>query len=186
MQTTRTKLIHTGFFFLIAFICFCTCVVIFYGVKSLENHSLEFERNEFSYFLQKYLAKEDELLGFMIKQGASTQVLHQQLVELVQEPYIVNAKLYSDNGNLLTEANRSTEQADAPQILQKEVTTIYSDHAVQGFLEIQKITLEKAKKKQMDRVFLRFYALQIILFLLGCAFGIGLYRLCKHWFMSMK
>ena len=152
----------------------------------MENHSLELDRHEFSYFLQKYLAKEDELLGFMIKQGADTKALHQQLVELVKEPYIQAAKLYGDNGNLLTETTKPMAPGEKPQILQKEITTIYSDHAVQGFLEIQKINSEKANEKQMDRVFLRFYALQIILFLLGCAFGIGLYRVCKHWFVRLK
>lgn len=163
--------------------------MIFYGVKSLEQNSLQLDQNDFSYFFQKYLAKEDELLGVMIKQGMGTEALHQQLTMLVKEPYIQQAKLYSDNGNLLTEATKpqSLEKGEKPQILQKEITTIYSDHAVQGFLEIQKITtLEKITKQNMDRAFLRFYALQIILFLLGCAFGIGLYRLCKHWFARSK
>lgn len=181
LPTVRNKLIHTGLFSLITLICICVCIVVFYGVKALESYSVAPKQPELSHISQKFLEKEGELLGRMLKQGGNIQQLHQKIAELVEKPFIQEAKLYSASGNLLTEASKQGVKNEKTQSLQNELKIIYADYTVQGFLEIQKNTnLKKLAEQQRDNIFLRFYALQIILFLLGTAFGIGVYRLYKH------
>lgn len=166
--------------------------VILFGVQQFKIASQLAGADQVSHLSHILVRQQASLFSALLINNAQSEKLNENLENLVQQRFVLDASLYNAQGKLLAQsaaAEKLRERLGLDKNLQRQIMTqqivepIYSDSGIQGFLRVTMDgQYEQSSQGKIDRIFHQLYGGFIVVFLLGALLAssihyfIGYYR----------
>lgn len=172
-------MVKTSLLLLIIILSAIILTVILFGLKQFQHNYLRASINQVTNLSHLFVRQQTNLFAMLLINNAKTETLSENLDNLIQDNFILDAKLYAKNGELLAQ---SRKQLNLPQQLaltdetspihQQIVEPIRSGNGIEGFLRITfDVNYGKTAENNISVLFHHLYGQIAILFLCGILIG---------------
>lgn len=189
MQILREKMTKSALFASIVILCIAALSVILFGVKQFQIGSQLASVNQVANLSHLLVRQQTTLLSMLLVNNAKTEKLTESLDNLAKETFVIDAALYSTNGELLAQSQNSQNlraqlglEQNTALSHQQIVEPIYSNNGVEGFL---RITFDskygQTTQTKIDQLFHQLYGELIVVFLAGVILASSVHYFLGHY-----
>ncbi|OOF40344.1 hemolysin regulation protein AhpA [Rodentibacter rarus] len=190
MHLIKDKLIKSVMLVLIVLFCLGALAVILFGVQQFKIGSQLASVNQVSNLSHILVRQQTNLFSVLLMNNAKIETLTENLDNLVQEHFVLDASIYNSQGKLLAQSTDSEslrqrlglEKWEEAQNTQQVVEPVYSNLGIQGFL---RVTFDgqyaQSSQNKINQIFLRLYGELIIVFLLGVVLASSIHYFLSHY-----
>ncbi|MBF0752081.1 MULTISPECIES: YtjB family periplasmic protein [unclassified Pasteurella] len=190
MHLIKEKLTKSVMLVLIVILCTAAFAVILFGVQQFKIGSQFASVNQVSHLSHILVRQQANLFAVLLVNNAQTEKLTENLDNLVQEHFVLDASIYDAQGKLLAQSTDSErlrkrlglEQRDGEQNAQQIVEPIYSNLGIQGFL---RVTFDgqyaQSPQSKINQIFRQLYGELIVVFLLGVVVASSIHYFLSHY-----
>lgn len=189
MQILREKMTKSALFASIVILCIAALSVILFGVKQFQIGSQLASVNQVANLSHLLVRQQTTLLSMLLVNNAKTEKLTESLDNLAKETFVIDAALYSTNGELLAQSQNSQNlraqlglEQNTALSHQQIVEPIYSNNGVEGFL---RITFDskygQTTQTKINQLFHQLYGELIVVFLAGVILASSVHYFLSHY-----
>lgn len=175
----------------IVFLCLGALAIILFGVNQFKLGSQLASVNQVSNLSHILVRQQANLFSVLLLNNAQSEKLTENLDNLVQEHFVLDASIYNAEGKLLAQSSDSEslrkrlglEQKEEPQnMAQQIVEPIYSNSGIQGFLRVTFDGLyAQSSQSKINQIFRQLYGELILVFLLGVLLASSIHYFINHY-----
>ena len=189
MQILREKMAKSALFATIIVLSIAALGVILFGVKQFQIGSQLASVNQVANLSHLLVRQQTNLLSMLLMNNAKTEKLTESLDNIAKETFVIDATLYSANGDLLAQSqgsqNLRTQLGLEPNSTpnhQQIVEPIYSKNGVEGFL---RLTFDskygQTTQSKINQLFHQLYGELIVVFLAGVVLASSAHYFLSHY-----
>ncbi|STO59045.1 aphA-like regulator [Canicola haemoglobinophilus] len=177
----------------IVLLCATIMTVILFGVQQFKLGSQLASLNQVSHLSHLLVRQQANLFSMLLVNKGSSDVLSEKLNEFAKEEFVIDASIYSTNGELLAQSTNfpgvrhrlkleEKEQNDKGHNVQQIVEPIYSSNGVEGFLRITfDMKYGQTTQSKINQIFNQLYGELIIVFLAGALLASSVHYFLSHY-----
>ncbi|SUT96504.1 membrane protein [[Actinobacillus] rossii] len=189
MHILREKIKKSVLFATIIILCVTTLIVILFGIKQFQIGSQLASVKQVANLSHLLVRQQTNLLSMLLLNNATTEKLTENLDNLTQESFVIDATLYNGNGELIARSQNSQNlrnqlglDPNSTQNHQQIVEPIYSNSGVEGFL---RITFDskygQTTQSKINQLFKQLYGELIVVFLAGIVLASSVHYFLSHY-----
>lgn len=165
--------------------------IILFGVQQFKIGSQLASVNQVSNLSHILVRQQANLFSVLLMNNAQSEKLTENLDNLVQEHFVLDASIYNAEGKLLAQSTDSENlrkrlglenQEDEKNMAQQIVEPIYSNSGIQGFL---RVTFDgqyaQSSQSKINQIFRQLYGELIVVFLLGVVLASSIHYFVSHY-----
>lgn len=174
---------------MIIILCGCTIAIIFYGIQQFKLSSQLASINQVANLSHLLVRQQANIYAILLNNQTTTnEQLLENLENFAQQEFVLEASLYSNNGELLAQTQR--KMSLSPQLKQQNqaddsqqiVETIYSPEGVIGFLRVTfNHQYGQTTQQKIDQIFHQLYGEFILVLLVGILLASSLHYFLSHY-----
>lgn len=187
MQFVKQKMLKSALLLLIIALSVIALAIILIGLKQFQYSSQQVGIHQVSHLSHLFVRQQTNLFAILLANNAKTEKLSENLDNLIQDNFILDASLYAKNGELLAQSSKPLNlrqqlglDNENPLLHQQIVEPIYANNGVEGFL---RVTFDANYGQMVEShnadLFHQLYGKFIIVFLLGILIASSV-----HYFLS--
>lgn len=178
-------------FVVIVALCVGVISVILFGVKQFQIGSQLASVNQVANLSHLLVRQQANLFSVLLVNNAKTEQLTENLENLAKENFVLDASVYSNNGELLAQTNNSinlryqlglVEDYRENTGTQQIVEPIYSPSGIEGFL---RVTFDskygQTTQNKINQIFHQLYGQLIVVFLAGILLASSIHYFLSHY-----
>ncbi|OOS01735.1 hemolysin regulation protein AhpA [Canicola haemoglobinophilus] len=193
MNIIKEKMQKSGMLLGIVLLCATIMTVILFGVQQFKLGSQLASLNQVSHLSHLLVRQQANLFSMLLVNKGSSDVLSEKLNEFAKEEFVIDASIYSTNGELLAQSTNfpgvrhrlkleEKEQNDKGHNVQQIVEPIYSSNGVEGFLRITfDMKYGQTTQSKINQIFNQLYGELIIVFLAGALLASSVHYFLSHY-----
>ena len=191
MHLIKEKLTKSIMLVLIILLSLGALAVILFGVQQFKIGSQLASVNQVSNLSHILVRQQANLFSVLLVNNASAEKLTENLDNLVQEHFVLDASIYNAEGKLLAQSANSENlrkrlgleaQDNEQNSVQQIVEPIYANLGVQGFL---RVTFDgqyaQSSQTKINQIFRQLYGELIVVFLLGVVLASSVHYFLSHY-----
>lgn len=191
MHLIKEKLTKSIMLVLIILLSLGALAVILFGVQQFKIGSQLASVNQVSNLSHILVRQQANLFSVLLVNNAPTEKLTENLDNLVQEHFVLDASIYNAEGKLLAQSANSENlrkrlgleaQDNEQNSVQQIVEPIYANPGVQGFL---RVTFDgqyaQSSQTKINQIFRQLYGELIVVFLLGVVLASSVHYFLSHY-----
>ena len=184
MHTVREKSVKILLLIAILLVSGFTIAIILFGINQFKFGSQLASINQVSNLSQMLVRQQANLFSSLLNHNVSAEKLADQLTALSREKFVLDASVYSGNGELLAQSRNALnlrqqlglEGEKSPQQTQQIVEPIFDGNSVIGFL---RVTFDgqygQTSESKINQQFRYLYAEVIVVLLVGALIASSLH-----------
>lgn len=177
----------------IVLLCATIMTVILFGVQQFKLGSQLASLNQVSHLSHLLVRQQANLFSMLLVNKRNPDVLSEKLNEFTKEEFVIDASIYSTNGELLAQSTNFSGvrhrlkldekvQDEKGQNVQQIVEPIYSSNGVEGFLRITfDMKYGQTTQSKINQIFNQLYGELIIVFLAGALLASSVHYFLSHY-----
>ncbi|WP_235820729.1 YtjB family periplasmic protein [Canicola haemoglobinophilus] len=193
MNIIKEKMQKSGMLLGIVLLCATIMTVILFGVQQFKLGSQLASLNQVSHLSHLLVRQQANLFSMLLVNKGSSDVLSEKLNEFAKEEFVIDASIYSTNGELLAQSTNfpgvrhrlkldEKVQDEKGQNVQQIVEPIYSSNGVEGFLRITfDMKYGQTTQSKINQIFNQLYGELIIVFLAGALLASSVHYFLSHY-----
>lgn len=174
---------------LIFLLCASIISVIFYGIQQFKLSSQLASINQVSHLSHLLVRQQADIYAILLRdQNTRNEQLLEHLEHFTQQEFVLDASLYSHNGELLAQTQRKislSKQLQQPNLAkdsQQIVETIYSADGVIGFLRVTfNNQYGQTTQHKINQIFHQLYGEFVLILLVGILLASSLHYFLSHY-----
>ncbi|MCW9715640.1 YtjB family periplasmic protein [Avibacterium sp. 21-594] len=188
MQLVKQKVLKIIMFSSIMLLSGLIMGIILFGVQQFKLGSQLASVNQVTHLSHLLVRQQANLFALLINK-AKPEALTENLDNFVKENFILDASIYSTQGELLAQSSNASllrqqlglEQPESKEITNQQIVEpIYSSSGVEGFLRVTfNNKYGQTTQSKINQIFNRLYGELIIVFLTGVLFASSI-----HYFLA--
>lgn len=180
---------------LIALCSVAIMVVILFGVKQFKLSSQLASVNQVANLSHVLVRQQANLFSMLLTNNVKTERLVENLDHFSQEEFVLDASVYSSNGELLAQSNNSLNLRNQLGLDSDEFSTntqqivepIYANKAVAGFLRVTFDTqYGQTTQFKINQIFHQLYGELLIVLLVGILLASSVHYFLSHYRRARK
>ncbi|MDG6895802.1 YtjB family periplasmic protein [Volucribacter amazonae] len=190
MSFTKQKLIKIGLILTIILFCASIMSIIFYGIQQFKLSSQLASVNQVAHLSHLLVRQQANLYAMLLTNPNTTnEQLNEHLEDFAKQIFVLDASLYSANGELLTQTHKKInvlqqihQENQQNQNSQQIVETIYSPEGVIGFLRVTfNNQYGQTTQHKINQIFHQLYGEFILVFLTGILLAGSFHYFLSHY-----
>ncbi|WP_131978888.1 YtjB family periplasmic protein [Cricetibacter osteomyelitidis] len=195
MHFTKEKMMKSALMLLIALCSVAIMVVILFGVKQFKLSSQLASVNQVANLSHVLVRQQANLFSMLLTNNVKTERLVENLDHFSQEEFVLDASVYSSNGELLAQSNNSLNLRNQLGLDSDEFSTntqqivepIYANKAVAGFLRVTFDTqYGQTTQFKINQIFHQLYGELLIVLLVGILLASSVHYFLSHYRRARK
>ncbi|QPB41956.1 YtjB family periplasmic protein [Rodentibacter haemolyticus] len=191
MRLTKEKLTKSLMLALIILLSSGALSVILFGVQQFKIGSQLAGISQVSNLSHILVRQQTNLFSVLLVNNAQSEKLRENLDNLVQEHFVLDASIYDAQGKLLAQSTGSenlrthlglAEEGEREKNRRQIVEPIYSNFGIKGFLRVTfDAQYAQSSQSKINQIFSRLYGELIIVFLLGIVLASSVHYFISHY-----
>lgn len=176
---------------LIVIISLGALAVILFGVQQFKISSQLASVNQVSNLSHILVRQQANLFSVLLVNNSQSEKLTENLDNLVQEHFVLDASIYNAEGKLLAQSTDSeslrsrlglAEKGEKESTSQQIVEPIYSNSGIKGFLRVTfDAQYAQSSQSKINQIFRQLYGELIVVFLLGVVLASSVHYFVSHY-----
>ncbi|OOF60183.1 YtjB family periplasmic protein [Rodentibacter myodis] len=191
MHLMKEKLTKSMMLALIVILILGALTIILFGVQQFKIGSQLAGVKQVSNLSHILVRQQTNLFSVLLVNNAKSEKLTENLDNLVQEHFVLDAAIYNAQGKLLAQSTGSenlrshlglVEENEKENGRQQIVEPIYSNSGIKGFLRVTFDTqYAQSSQSKINQIFSRLYGELIVVFLLGVLLASSVHYFVSHY-----
>ncbi|BFU60314.1 MULTISPECIES: YtjB family periplasmic protein [Rodentibacter] len=191
MRLIKEKLTKSLMLVLIVLLSLGALAVILFGVQQFKIGSQLAGVNQVSNLSHILVRQQTNLFSVLLVNNTQSEKLRENLDNLVQEHFVIDASIYNAQGKLLAQSTGSEnlrthlgldEEGEREKSRRQIVEPIYSNSGIKGFLRVTfDAQYAQSSQSKINQIFSRLYGELVVVFLLGIVLASSVHYFISHY-----